>query len=473
MNFGDFGVKFFEYLTEETKMKNSDTNQKHNMIIRWIICLLVIFPTCTTVSHADITLNSAIGLPPIGVGWTSSNGGSIGADGVTLENQEFYAQQTLSIDQVGGEPRNIAFEARLSAVAATTEEEAGARIWFTPLVEGSAQRRLIEVRMLLGGSVAERSFAIIGDGSTTPAKTAANQPAEIRVNWEVTSSSPIYNVRLMLVGNDVVLEVEEFDAVERDRSPTKQKVVAPMTIVNFPGSFGETNPEIGFGNRGSNATDSRWEEIHLTITDDSTTVLPYWPLLPPSPTLTLATADPPPHEVNSRVDLPLGAYLVNDAVTLVLDTLSGELSSAPILDPSAPPAQHIETFTGLTSDQTFTGWVEIADVSGRISIGPSVNVGPPQGPIEAILEFFDESVGNGILEGAGDDPGRMLNAMKNMLVAAGALMEGDYFGWACFTLSRAEKHSDGIPSHSDLVIGEAVPELNGMIQQLRENLGCR
>lgn len=90
------------------------------------------------------------------------------------------------------------------------------------------------------------------------------------------------------------------------------------------------------------------------------------------------------HEVTLQADLPVGGYLANDVATLVINTSSGKLYSDPITDPSASPAQHSATFIGLAGGQTVTGWVEIKDVSGRTTVGPSVTVDIPPGNSTAV-----------------------------------------------------------------------------------------
>lgn len=99
---------------------------------------------------------------------------------------------------------------------------------------------------------------------------------------------------------------------------------------------------------------------------------------------------------------------------------------------------------------------------------------PPEQEIENILDFFDESVENGSLVGSG--PGQSgnnrLNALRNMIEAAGDLVEAGDISGACTQLLDAYRKTDGQPRPPDFVTGEAASELAAMIQQLMETLGC-
>jgi hypothetical protein len=98
----------------------------------------------------------------------------------------------------------------------------------------------------------------------------------------------------------------------------------------------------------------------------------------------------------------------------------------------------------------------------------------PEPSIDAILEFFDESVSNYTLEG--DGPGNSangrLNALRNMLELAFALIDmGDTEG-ACGQLNSALLKCDGVSLPPDFVAGSAVADLNDMISKLMAKLGC-
>ncbi|MBA7668968.1 hypothetical protein ES703_77089 [subsurface metagenome] len=94
--------------------------------------------------------------------------------------------------------------------------------------------------------------------------------------------------------------------------------------------------------------------------------------------------------------------------------------------------------------------------------------------VENLLDFIDDSVVAGTLEG--DGPGNSadnrLNALKNMIEAAGDLIDAGDTSRACQQLLDAYKKCDGDPKPPDFVRGPAASTLAGMIQQLRDNLGC-
>lgn len=107
--------------------------------------------------------------------------------------------------------------------------------------------------------------------------------------------------------------------------------------------------------------------------------------------------------------------------------------------------------------------------------GVGVDTQPEPVTIQAILEFYDASIEAGTLDGTGPtDSSRKtkLKVFRFMLVAAGTLIESGYFGWACHVLERTFIRSDGLLRPKDFVQGDARAELNGMIGQLRADMGC-
>jgi hypothetical protein len=105
----------------------------------------------------------------------------------------------------------------------------------------------------------------------------------------------------------------------------------------------------------------------------------------------------------------------------------------------------------------------------------------PSGPsfhgevtIDDIIKFFNDSVNAGGINGKGATSlisKASLLAMKTLLLTAKSLMEHGYDQLACFTLNRSYLRSDGMPTPlADFVVGEAVPELNRMINDLMDQL---
>ena len=101
-------------------------------------------------------------------------------------------------------------------------------------------------------------------------------------------------------------------------------------------------------------------------------------------------------------------------------------------------------------------------------------------PIEEILDFIDESVGNGTLVPV--KPGKagqgQLGALINMIEAAGNLIDADdpnLLADACTQLQDALEKTDGLAppeSAPDFVTGPAASELAVMIEVLMDSLGC-
>ena len=101
---------------------------------------------------------------------------------------------------------------------------------------------------------------------------------------------------------------------------------------------------------------------------------------------------------------------------------------------------------------------------------------PPLEQISMILDFFHASIDAGTLNGTG--PNKLLKranlmVFKLFLVAARMLIENDRTEWACQVLDRAYIRSDGMPKPSDLVEGSARGQLNEMIGQLMDDMGCK
>jgi hypothetical protein len=107
--------------------------------------------------------------------------------------------------------------------------------------------------------------------------------------------------------------------------------------------------------------------------------------------------------------------------------------------------------------------------------GAGVESEPPlEERIAEIREFFDASIGTGDL--VGDGPGgsaqRGLNVLRDMIEAAGDLIEVGNTAGACQQLSDAYGRSDGKFPPPDFVTGDDAPELAVMIQNLMTYLGC-
>jgi len=98
----------------------------------------------------------------------------------------------------------------------------------------------------------------------------------------------------------------------------------------------------------------------------------------------------------------------------------------------------------------------------------------PEEQVAEILDFIDESVAAGTLEGSGNGNSaeNRLNALRNMIEAAGDLIEAGDIDGACGQLMAVYKKCDGLPRPPDFVAGEAQEELAQMILDLMASLGC-
>ena len=95
--------------------------------------------------------------------------------------------------------------------------------------------------------------------------------------------------------------------------------------------------------------------------------------------------------------------------------------------------------------------------------------------IESILEFFDEFVADGTINGRGKKTWHAnlrLEIMRWMLENADRFIKRDKIKRACKALERAYKRCDGENYPPDFVVGESVPELADMIDELMISLEC-
>jgi DNA-binding beta-propeller fold protein YncE len=124
--------------------------------------------------------------------------------------------------------------------------------------------------------------------------------------------------------------------------------------------------------------------------------------------------------------------------------------------------------SGLTVDSSGNVYVDDTYNYRIQKFAPSTDI-----DIQTILSFFDECIENGTLMGSG--PGKSwhrMKALRNMLRAAGELVEDGFMAEACQQLLDAYKRCDGQPKPPDFVEGYAAPQLAEMIQTYRAYLGC-
>lgn len=100
--------------------------------------------------------------------------------------------------------------------------------------------------------------------------------------------------------------------------------------------------------------------------------------------------------------------------------------------------------------------------------GEGVTQETPPVSVADILAFFDASITDGTLfgEGHGNSAGGRLNALRNMLEAAGDLIEDGLIEEACQQLMDAYYRCDGLFPPPDFVSGPAASTLADMILDL-------
>jgi beta propeller repeat protein len=137
------------------------------------------------------------------------------------------------------------------------------------------------------------------------------------------------------------------------------------------------------------------------------------------------------------------------------------------------PVTFAPTVAGSASSSLFiitdAGTVEVPLSGTGVTASP-----PPQQQIAEILAFFDASVATGTLAGSGNGnsaSGRR-KALRNMIEAAGDLIQQERIEDACRQLADAANRTDGAPQPPDFVEGPAAAELRVRIELLRLTLGC-
>lgn len=175
------------------------------------------------------------------------------------------------------------------------------------------------------------------------------------------------------------------------------------------------------------------------------------------------------------------APLTVSSVTLTGDadfTIAG-LAAPLVIEPSTSAGVDFEvTFTPtelgykaasviIESNDEDEGTVEVS----LYGMGISAEV-PPLVQIQNILAYFDASVADGTLlgYGPGNSPKNRLKALRNMIEAADDLILAEAYDLAIIQLEDIAKKTDGLAKPQDFVVGEAVPMLNAMINNLIADL---
>jgi hypothetical protein len=409
----------------------------------------------------DLATDSLSDWTPVYYG-ASRTGIRIESSGNTL----WYYRNDLDIDN----HKAFQIEAVVSGSELVADEELGPRMWVKFYDDGipPGDCRYIEVHFIIRGGLPQIALF---DGNS------GYYMAYLDKDW--TKTSPRLRIRIKrqeVSGTDyILLQAEESSSWDNPAQPNALNTVNSQAVAVELFYVAPGDSEIGFGNRVAGTYYSDWESIHLTVCNDATTVLPYWPATPPVPTLVHDDKGmDSPQGIDFSCDLTNSGYLTNDSVTPVLDangtTYYGETG--------LNPGNEAWDFDDLNDDQTVYGRVVVTDISGRSTIGPDgttiiPNRTTPTVPqIDDILMLFDESVASGSL--VGDGPGNSakgrLSALRNMIEATGDLIKQGCLTEARQQLQDAYNRIDGQPNSPDFAKGPAAAELAEMIQKLINSL---
>lgn len=162
------------------------------------------------------------------------------------------------------------------------------------------------------------------------------------------------------------------------------------------------------------------------------------------------------------------------------EAFSSDIPSLPIVL-SAGDFQDISVTFAPGATGKFSGELVI---ESDATLHPSVSVAlsgtgtesepPPSVTVEAILQYFDDSVADGTLfgNGPGNSAAGRLKALRNMIEAAGDLIDKGEFEQACQQLWDACNRCDGQKPPPDFVCGPAAGGLEAMILELLLLLEC-
>jgi beta propeller repeat protein len=126
-------------------------------------------------------------------------------------------------------------------------------------------------------------------------------------------------------------------------------------------------------------------------------------------------------------------------------------------------------FLGIYSNDPANPYVAVHLDGTGVEYEPS-----PEEQVEEVLDYIDTSIDAGTLEGSGpgNSANNRLQALINMIEAAGDLITAGSYEEACAQLWSAYLKCDGDTPPPDFVSGEAVAEVALMILDLRADLGC-
>lgn len=156
------------------------------------------------------------------------------------------------------------------------------------------------------------------------------------------------------------------------------------------------------------------------------------------------------------------------------------ISSAPSLPINLEAGQSTEVQVTFSPSQSFTGMLEIksngVDEPLKIPLsGKGVFVETPSEQVTAVTGYIRDSIAAGELtgEGAGNSADKKVNALINMLEAAGNLLEAGQMAEGCQQLADIHLKVDGVSPPPDFVSGPATEGLANAIEGFMTYYGCK
>ena len=331
--------------------------------------------------------------------WAQTGAGSVVGNTITLDLT--FIRSDLGVDGAN----DWLVEAVINSNAPPGAGEAGARFWVQARTDlcavdtDQAQWILVHVTRDAGTGRFVGIYDQLGNLKNQTV-AAGGGPAEINLTAAATpngwqQASPRFRIRLMRQGNIIHLQAEPSDSFAPD--PTYPDVEVELTLANFPpipnGAIINI-AQVGFGNAhpsgGANNQNSNWEQIHVTSTNDATTVLPYQPAIPPAPTLTFDDKGTGILQgIDFSVDLTTSGYLLSDSAFGELDADGTTYSGAVRVNPGI----ELWNFDNLGDSQPVNGRVVVMEASGRSTTGPdgTGNIPDRTAPVVASIVRADAS----------------------------------------------------------------------------------
>jgi hypothetical protein len=152
----------------------------------------------------------------------------------------------------------------------------------------------------------------------------------------------------------------------------------------------------------------------------------------------------------------------------------GPTQTIALLDTDDNPAVDAIPFADCDVDTDQRGVSRPQPADGNCDIGAFELVQAAPVTIADVIELFDDAVADGTLMGAGpgNSAGGRLNALRNMLLAAGDLLEQGEVEAACSQLQDVADRTDGAFPPPDFAQGPAAPDLLDAVTELQDELGC-